>query len=274
MPQRDPPDLLASVCAHWSLTAGPQISPGGSASAAFPVVFADGRAAVLKLARRHFEAEHEADGLRVWDGNGAVRLLDRMRFDAATDALLLEACVPGTPLSRLPEPAQDEVLCALLRRLWITPPEGEPFRPLSSMCEAWADGVDDARAAVALGDPALVRDGVSLFRTLARDAESAVLLVTDLHAGNILAAEREPWLVIDPKPYVGDPTYDLTQHMLNCTDRALADPSGFATRLASFADVDPERLLQWLFARCVVECDAQPELAQIARLLRSGSGMD
>ena len=40
-----------------------------------------------------------------------------------------------------------------------------------------------------------------------------------------LAAQPEPWLVIDPKPYVGDPAYDLLQHMLNCEDRLAAHPS-------------------------------------------------
>jgi streptomycin 6-kinase len=40
------------------------------------------------------------------------------------------------------------------------------------------------------------------------------LLATDLHTGNVLAAQRQPWLMIDPKPYVGDPCYDLGQHLL------------------------------------------------------------
>ncbi len=56
-----------------------------------------------------------------------------------------------------------------------------------------------------------------------------MLLATDLHAGNVLRAEREPWLVIDPKPFVGDPTYDALQHMLNCDDRLRADPVGLVT---------------------------------------------
>ncbi len=53
---------------------------------------------------------------------------------------------------------------------------------------------------------------MTLFRTLPGSAEREVMLCTDLHAGNVLAAEREPWLVIDPKPYVGDPAYDILQH--------------------------------------------------------------
>ena len=263
------PDVLAEVCAHWSLTPGPvAFAPGATTVWVGPVRRADGSAAVLKLARRHFEAEHEAAGLRVWGGDGTIRLFDAMSVDDALDALLLEACVPGTSASSLPEREQDELVCALLHRLWITLPANAPFRPLATMCDAWADGVDVARATALLGDEGLVRAGTELFRSLGRDwSGSPTLLATDLHAGNVLAAQREPWLVIDPKPYVGDPTYDLTQHLLNCTGRLRDDPRALARRLAALADVDTERLLQWLYARCVVECDEQPELAEVARRL-------
>jgi streptomycin 6-kinase len=91
-----------------------------------------------------------------------------------------------------------------------------------------------------------------------------VLLCTDLHAGNVVAAEREPWLAIDPNPYVGDPTYDALQHLLNCDERLHADPHGLARHVAALLDIDAERLTQWLFARCVVESADWPELAGIA----------
>ncbi len=64
-----------------------------------------------------------------------------------------------------------------------------------------------------------------------------MLLCTDLHAGNVLAAQRAPWLIIDPKPYIGDPAYDVLQHMLNCEDRLAADPAGLANRMADLAGV-------------------------------------
>ena len=91
-----------------------------------------------------------------------------------------------------------------------------------------------------------------------------MLLCTDLHAGNLLASQREPWLVIDPKPYVGDPTYDVLQHMLNCEERLLADPEGLVHALADLLDLDRERLLLWLFARCVQESPDSPQLAAVA----------
>ena len=109
-----------------------------------------------------------------------------------------------------------------------------------------------------------------MFRSLPATAEREVLLCTDLHAGNVLAAEREPWLVVDPKPYVGDPTYDVVQHLLNCPERLTVDPVGLVARLAELLDLDRERLRLWLFARCVQESPDWPNLVDIARRLAPG----
>src|SRR5439155_15671600 len=125
------------------------------------------------------------------------------------------------------EPEQDVVVAGLLRVLWAQPPVAYPFRPLADMCAAWAGEFEAGYAASGSADridPGLARAGIALFRELPATAGEQVLLCTDLHAENILAAEREPWLVIDPKPYVGDPAYDVLQHMLNCEDRLAAHP--------------------------------------------------
>jgi streptomycin 6-kinase len=246
---------------RWSLDVGDPFEPGGQTAWVAPA----GPDTVLKVAWRHYEAEHEADGLRVWDGDGAVRLLAADTSDD-TSALLLERCRPGTDLAGLPEPEQDVVIATLLGRLWREPPPRHPFRPLASMCDAWAD---ESEAKPATADPGLVREGLALFRELPRTADRAVLLCTDLHAGNVLAAEREPWLVIDPKPYLGDPSYDALQHMLNCDERLRADPRGLASRMADLLGLEPDRLLLWLFARCVQESPDRPALADVAWKLRA-----
>jgi streptomycin 6-kinase len=93
------------------------------------------------------------------------------------------------------------------------------------------------------------------------------LLHWDLHYENVLAGERGPWLAIDPKPYVGDPTYDVLQHLLNCDARLHADPRRLARQLAGLLELDANRVLQWLFARCVIESVGWSGLADIARRL-------
>jgi streptomycin 6-kinase len=252
------PDTVAALAARWSLTLGPPFEPGGECSWVAPTD--DGR--VLKVGWTHDEARDEAAGLRAWDGCGAVQVLAEHR-DGETTALLLERAVSGTPLSALPGPEQDLVLGDLLRRLRIEPPVG--FRPLHEMCDAWAD----AACPPPTLDPGLARAALALFRALPRDDVPPALLATDLHAGNVLAARREPWLLIDPKPYAGDPAYDVTQHLLNDPARLTTDPRRFVRRIAHLAALDADRVTAWLFARCVVEAGDWPyDVTAIAAVLR------
>jgi streptomycin 6-kinase len=262
------PPILAEVSRRWRLRLDEPFEPGGSCSWVAPATGPAGDELVLKLGQSHEEALHEAAGLRAWDGEGAVRLYDALTLDG-TIALLLERCSPGTMLGRLlPEPEQDVVVAGLLKRLWRHPAQGHPFRPLQLMCERWADefGEKWSRSRSPL-DPGIAREGIALFRSLSADPGDGVLLCTDLHAENILAAEREPWLAIDPKPYVGDPAYDLLQHMLNCEERLRTDPRGLASRMANLTDLDRDRVTRWLFARCVQESLDWPQHARTAALL-------
>jgi streptomycin 6-kinase len=223
---------------------------------------------VLKVGWRHMESEDEAAGLRAWEEDGTVRVFADERRDR-TSALLLERCIPGTMLKERPEPEQDLVLCSVLRRLWQAPADLSPFRPLREMCEYWADSFERKVAAGTVRvDPAIAREGASLFRSLPATAKKEVLLCTDLHAENVLAAAREEWLVIDPKPFVGDPTYDALQHLVNCEERLRADPHALVARVAGLLDLDPERLLVWLFARCVVETGTWPWALEVAGAVR------
>jgi streptomycin 6-kinase len=258
------PGTVAEVRQRWSLQLGDPFQPGGATAWVAPARLSDSTEAVVKVGWRHDEADHEADGLRFWDGVGTVRLL---ASDATDDTvvLLLERCVPGTTLATQPEPEQDLVIASLLPRLWRDPPRRHPFRPLQSLCDAWADEAERRLADAATLDPGLAREGLALFRSLPRTATRDLLLATDLHAGNVLAAEREPWLMVDPKPYVGDPTYDALQHLLNCPRRLHADPRGLARRVAELLELDADRLLLWLFARCVQESAQFPSLADVAR---------
>jgi streptomycin 6-kinase len=263
------PAIVSDLERRWGLRVGAPFQPGGQTAWVAPARAADGDEVVLKVGWRHTDAAHEADALREWRGRGAVVLRAVEEFDD-TVALLLERCVPGTTLADRPEPEQDEVIAALLCGLWRPPSAGHRFRPLQVMCDEWADEFDRKTGPGRMGrdlDPGLVRDGLALLRDLPRTADSAVLLCTDLHAENVLAAQRAPWLVIDPKPYVGDPAYDVVQHMLNCEERLHTQPRDLARRLADLAGLDRDRVLLWFFARCVQESRQWPALAAVARLL-------
>jgi streptomycin 6-kinase len=241
--------MLEELMHRWALSLdSASLGNDGTCSYVTAVRTADGSSAVLKIGMPHLEAEHEIHGLRFWNGNPTVRLLTA---DENLNAMLLERCEPGTTLRTLPEPEQDEVIAGLLRRLWRTPPNPHPFRPISALTEYWS--THTLAQVDRWPEPELVREGLRLFADLPRTAPANVLLATDLHAGNVLRAQREPWLVIDPKPFIGDPAYDATQHLFNCEARMQREPHDTIRRLADLLEVDSERVKLWMFARLAAE---------------------
>jgi streptomycin 6-kinase len=243
------PYTLSMIEKRWSFAAGaPFDNEDVSCAWVAPVVLSDGTPAVLKLGMPHVEGANEIDGLRLWGGDSTVRLL---KADDDLGAMLLERCQPGTALRSLPEPGQDVVVSGLLRQLWRVPSAPHPFRHLSVLMKHWAG---ETQAQIdQWPDRGLVDEGLRLLAELSRPAPTDVLLATDLHAGNVLRAERKPWLVIDPKPFIGDPAYDSTQHLFNCAGRLLSDPNGLICRFAELLRVDRERVRLWTFARAAAE---------------------
>ena len=196
------------------------------------------------------EGLHEIAGLRFWNGNPTVQLLEA---DDDLGAMLLERCRPGDTLSSEPELEQDVVIATLLKRLWrrSAPTNALPFRHLSELLEYWSS--ETLAQAQHWTDSGLVSEGLRLLHALSKPSPTDKLLATDLHAGNVLRSEREPWLVIDPKPFIGDVAFDVVQHLHVCQARLHADPIGLVRRLADLAEVSEERLRLWTFARAAAD---------------------
>ncbi|MBD0329729.1 MAG: phosphotransferase [Thermoleophilia bacterium] len=193
------PDLVAERRRAWGLRLG-ALYVAGAAGYTVRAELPDGAPAVLKLVFPHRESEHEADALALWDGDGAVRLLAR---DPDGHALLLERCEPGTPLGAVGADAALGAMVGLLPRLWK--PAGAPFRPLAEEAEWWADSLPAAWERLGRPFPRrLLELALHALAELPPTQGEQVLLHQDLHADNVLAAAREPWLAIDPKPLVGE----------------------------------------------------------------------
>lgn len=245
------PAMLQDLTSRWSLRIdAPFDHPDITCSWVAAVVRADGTPAVLKIAMPHMEGRDEIHGLRFWHGDPTVRLLEA---HDELGAMLLERCLPGNMRSE-PEEKQDVVIAAMakrLRRRSASSNANHVFRQLSEMLNAWRlETLDQAQH---WPDATLVHEGLQILQALGNPAPSDTLLATDLHAGNVLQSQREPWLVIDPKPFIGDPVYDVVQHLHNCEARLYADPGGLVKRLAELAEVDKERLRLWTFARAAAD---------------------
>jgi streptomycin 6-kinase len=204
------PRLVADCAEMWSLELEEPVDTPHS-------LVVPARHVVLKLnAPSHFEADQEPDALQLWDGSGAVRVLVR---DDARRAYLMERCVPGT---RLWDAAVDEppVVAGLLPRLQVEVRDARPFRLLADEADRWTEEVE--RAYLEAGEPferSLHDFALEVYRSVGRSAKH--LVNQDLHGANILRAEREPWLVIDPKPLVGERELDASGLLRNTDDVSL-----------------------------------------------------
>ncbi|MZE73923.1 aminoglycoside phosphotransferase family protein [Streptomyces sp. SID5789] len=264
------PELAASFLRRWELRLdGPSMH--GWAALVLPVVRRDGVPAVLKLQIADEESEGEPVALRVWDGDGAVRLLDH---DPATGTMLLERLDADRMLSHVEDSrAAVLVIARLLAHLTATPaPPG--MRRLGDIARAMLDRTPGTLAAIP--DPAdrrLVADCAAALREVA-DEPGDRLLHWDLHFENVLASGRAPWLAIDPKPLAGDPGFDLLPALDN-----RYDPAETRWRFDAMTEIlglDRQRARAWSLARVLQNSlwnveDGDPleaEQLEIGRLLR------
>ncbi|WP_372406013.1 aminoglycoside phosphotransferase family protein [Streptomyces luteireticuli] len=245
------PRLGAAFLDRWGLRPdGP--SAHGMASLVLPVLRDDGTPAVLKLQQLREETAGAAAGLRAWNGDGIVRLLDH---DERTGTQLLERLDAGRPLSS----ADDDdtavrILGGLLARLTSVPaPPG--LRRLSAVAGAMLDRAP--RALGTLRDPAgreLIRTCAAAVAELAGEPGDR-LLHWDLHYDNVLAADREPWLAIDPEPLAGDPGFELLPALDNRWDAVVAtgDVARAVRRrfdlLTEMLGLERERAVGWTLGR-------------------------
>lgn len=245
------PAVVVALEEEWDVRTGSPYTRGAAAWTA-PATTADGHAAVVKVGWPHREARYEAEGLRLWAGAGAVKVL---RSDPSRWAMLLERCDPGIALdeSDLTVTAAMEAAAGIARQLWSAPvPAGAPFERLGDVTGEWSELVRGrmARHRPAF-DPGLVALGASLLETLP-DGGRPVLLHGDFNPGNILSATRAPFLAIDPKPMVGDAAYDPWPLVDQIDDRgANQGVLGRARFFAELVDVPAERILAWGVARSV-----------------------
>jgi streptomycin 6-kinase len=184
------------VAAEWNVELGDMIAAGRFSYVAFA-----GEDAILKVVPiEDDESDHEADALALLAGDGAVRLL---RHDPARRAMLLERARPGDDASGLSEDEAMRVAISAARRLWRPAERGRPFRWVGDHVPRWLDSA---------GDHYLVRQAIEIYATM-RPSDTT-LVHGDFHHHNLLR-QGDGWVVIDPKPMVGEPEFDVPTLLWN-----------------------------------------------------------
>jgi streptomycin 6-kinase len=248
------PNILSVARSRFEITDVGDPFDSGNVSLVFPVE-ASGIDAVLKLQFVHRESLHEADALALWNGDGAIRLLDH---EPELGALLLEPCRPGHPLADDQEVDHLAVFSELLKKLLV--PADQPFTSLKDEARRWLNSMErDWLSAGKPCDKRLVDLASSALSELTANETSDVLLHQDLHGHNILAAERLPWLAIDPKPLVGDPAFSLSPIVRSAElGHSRSKALYRLDRLSEELDLDRERARLWTIGQTMAWAFGSP----------------
>ncbi|NUR98731.1 MAG: hydroxyurea phosphotransferase [Kribbellaceae bacterium] len=211
------PGAVERYVAEWDLTVDGDVL-SGEAALIVPVVRRDGTPAMLKLQSVNDESEGEALALRTWNHDDVVEVYED---DPDTSTLLLERLEPRM-LDDLPDDIEaTRILAELLNPLSaVQAPPG-----IRTLADIAAGMIQDApRLIPQLEDSAeraLAWRFVSMVQEVLPDPGDR-LLHWDLHYYNVMAAKRQPWLVIDPKPLAGDPGFELMPAVWNRWDDLVA----------------------------------------------------
>ncbi|WP_443060030.1 aminoglycoside phosphotransferase family protein [Streptomyces sp. NBC_00485] len=264
------PDLAEEFLHRWELRLDGRPMHGVTALV-LPVVRADDTPAVLKLQLLDEESDGEPVALRLWDGDGAVRLLDH---DETTHTMLLERLDHTRMLSALPSSREAVLVIAHLLAHLSAMPAPKGMRRLGDIAQAMLDRTPWALERIPDPDTRrLVADGAAAVREVV-DEPGDRLLHWDLHDENVLASDRAPWLAIDPKPLAGDPGFELWPALDNNFDAA-----EIRWRFDAMTDVlglDRARARAWTLGRLLQNSlwdvedgrPAEPRRLEIARRLR------
>jgi streptomycin 6-kinase len=247
------PVILAACEQRWGLTISPPFDLSYNYVA--PAVCGDGTPVVVKACLPNGETT-QVEALRLFDGHGMVRLLE---YDEGDEVMLLERLRPGTLLSTVEDDEKaTSIAAAVMRQMWRPVPQEHPIPTVFD----WGKGFVRLRQHYGGGcgpfPPTLLEEAETLFAELNASMADRVLLHGDLHHENILAAEREPWLAIDPKGLVGEPAYEtgaLLRNQLSVVFENLQPGRVMARRvdqLAGELGLDRSRVRGWGLAQSVL----------------------
>ena len=248
------PRIIGEIEKNWSLKIAKNPYSNLSYHYVAPCACAEGGEAVVKIGFPGEAANilNEVKTLEFMDGGSLVELL---RFDEKRFAMLLEKLVPGENLKTICRDSDSKAVAIAIEtmsKFWRKPPEKHDF----PMLEKWFDGLKEAgRINFA---PEHTKKALAFFEELNSPADSKMLLHGDFHHENILSAEREPFLAIDPKGIVGNIGYDLTVFLINHANWLSGEPrfqEKLDNAIAKFSEafeIESQDLRKWTFAHSVL----------------------
>ena len=250
------PALIVGCLARWDLRPD-GAARHGECAIVVPVVDREDTPLALKITWPHVEAADEHLALRLWAGDGAVRLVAAAPHDFA---LLLERLHDRSLTSTSILEASEEIGRLMVQ---LDRPATAQFDTLAARAERWRGKL----AAPCDLVPRRLREQASGWLDDLLLTPGDRLVHEDLHDSNVLAADRQPWLAIDPKPVAGEWAYGVAPIVWNRPDAA-ARAASLRTHVrlraeivADAAGLDPERVGAWTLFRLVLNAVDAAEFA-------------
>lgn len=204
------PALISKASQRWGLT---NVQPSSTLSYNF-VAFANraGEQVVLKMGVPNREMKSEMAALRLFNGEGACRLID---YDEEKCWMLLERLKPGVMLSTLEDDEEaTHIAVDVMQKIWRPAPKDDIFIRLTD----WFDGLKRLRSRFNGGtgpfNEKLVGRVEHSVKEFFAENHKPVLMHGDFHHFNILSSERG-WLIIDPKGVIGPAGYEVGPLLIN-----------------------------------------------------------
>jgi streptomycin 6-kinase len=248
------PNIVAECADHWSLTLEP-VFPDPTINYVAPAVRADGTKVVLKVSFPDQEFYSEVDALKLFDGRGTARVIEA---DSRLGAIVLERLLPGTRLTSVFDDRTATGIAARVMRSMRRPvPPSHSFPAIADWVNYMSEQSVRYVGTTSRFPIRWVRHALILHNELATSSEGEFVLHGDLHHANILSAERESWLAIDPRGLIGEPAAETTPLLFNVLP--LKDPTRMRQVLSRRVDqlgdelgIERERIRAWGIVRGVL----------------------
>ena len=259
----DLPRIVDEHAQRWHLQIEPPLYLSYNYVA--PATRADGTLAVFKcgVVADNSSIRDELAALQHWDGDGAVLVLEA---DRDAGAFLLERLIPGQGIVEMDDVESTRIAAGLMRRLWKPLPLRHAFPTLAGWGDAFTKLRERHNGTTGPLPSAIIERGEALYWELVTSQAAPIVLHGDLHHFNILSAQREPWLIIDPHGVIGEPAFEVGPWLRN----TVGDPNGphahlylmnhpnaravLDRRLNDFSElgIERDRLRNWGIAFCAL----------------------
>lgn len=211
----------------------------------------DGTTVMLKVCFDYNVWHNQTSALEIFNGHGSVMLIAK---NAEYHAMLLEAAQPGTSLkSYFPESDNEASVIAanVINKLHSNQPKA--ITVSLQKLDTWIRALYNQELTKILPKEH-VYTAQKLSSELIASQSQQIILHADLHHDNILMAQRESWLAIDPHGVVGEAAYEPGAFIRNpSADRLTRQIITY--RIDAFSDIlnlDRNRISAWTYVQAVL----------------------